>query len=68
MKADRPHRVPLSDAAVQILAALNGNSTLGKRDYIFAEPNGRPLSEKALRRACHASTRHLGPRHAEHVP
>jgi integrase len=53
MKADRPHRVPLSDAAVEILTALKGNSKPGKRDYIFAEPNGRPLSEKALRRACH---------------
>ena len=53
MKADRPHRVPLSDAAVEILTALKSDSTPAKRDYIFAEPTGRPLSEKALRRACH---------------
>ena len=53
MKADRPHRVPLSDAAVEILTALKSDSTPAKRDYIFAVPTGRPLSEKALRRACH---------------
>jgi polysaccharide pyruvyl transferase WcaK-like protein len=39
--------------SIEILTALKGNSTPGKRDYIFAEPTGRPLSEKALRRARH---------------
>jgi hypothetical protein len=53
MKADRPHRVPLSGPAIEILLALKDNSTPDKREYVFAEPTGRPLSEKALRRACH---------------
>jgi hypothetical protein len=42
LKADRPHRVPLSDAAIEILIALAGNSTPAKRDYVFAEPTDRP--------------------------
>jgi integrase len=54
MKAERPHRVPLSDAAVEILTALKRDGTPGKRDYVFAEPTGRPLPEKALRRVCHS--------------
>jgi integrase len=53
MKADRPHRVPLSDAAVEILAIIKADTTPGKRDYVFAEPTGRPLADKALRNACH---------------
>jgi integrase len=54
MKAERPHRVPLSDAAVEILTALKGDGAPGNRDYVFAEPTGRPLPEKALRRICHS--------------
>lgn len=56
MKATRPHRVPLCNAAMEILIALKGDSTPTKRDYVFSDPTGRPLSEKALRRACHRIT------------
>ena len=53
MKSDRPHRVPLSDAAIQVLLTLKGDTTPDKSDLVFALPTGRPLGEKAMRRACH---------------
>jgi integrase len=49
MKAARPY----SDAVIEILTTLKDDTTPGKRDYVFAEPTGRPLPEKALRHACH---------------
>jgi integrase len=53
MKCDRPYRVPLSDAAIEILTAVKGDGTPDRRGYAFADPTGRPLAGKALRRGCH---------------
>ena len=49
MKAKRPHRVPLSHRATEILDVVRtlGNS---KSPLVFPAPNGAPLPEKALRR------------------
>jgi integrase len=43
MKASKEHRVPLSDRAVAILRALDRRS-----DFVFANDNGRPLSNMAM--------------------
>ena len=47
MKTKRPHRVPLSRRAVQVLDAAR---TLGDGQVVFPGRAGRPLSEKRLRR------------------
>ena len=45
MKANREHRVPLSDAVVEILAAL---PKLADSEFIFWSPRGGQLSDMAL--------------------
>jgi integrase len=41
VKSDRPHRVPLSDAAIQILLTIKGDAIPDKHDLVFALPTGR---------------------------
>jgi integrase len=43
MKADREHRVPLTDRAVELLNALPN-----RRGYVFAKANKEPLSNMAM--------------------
>ena len=45
MKANREHRVPLSDAAAEILAAL---PKLAESEFVFWSPRGGQLSDMAL--------------------
>ncbi len=45
MKADREHRVPLSDAAVQLLTGLHRGDD---DDLLFAGTKGKPLSDMTL--------------------
>ena len=46
MKAGKPHRVPLSDAAVEILEKMRG---VQQGDFVFpGMKSGRPLSNMAL--------------------
>ena len=45
MKANREHRVPLSDAAVEILTAL---PKLADSEFVFWSPRGGQLSDMAL--------------------
>ena len=47
MKAKRPHRVPLSSRAVEVLDAAR---TIADGTLVFPGRAGRPLSEKRLRR------------------
>ena len=47
MKTKRPHRVPLSPRAVEILEAAR---SLGGDPFVFPGRRNRPLSEKRLRR------------------
>lgn len=48
MKSDRPHRVPLSDQALQLLEAL---PRFERVDYVFPGPKGKPLSDMTLTQA-----------------
>lgn len=49
MKAGRPHRVPLSDAAIKMLRALQVSAKhIGGFDLIFPGAKGQPLSDMTL--------------------
>jgi integrase len=49
MKAKRPHRVPLTDAAINILEATKPSSDIKPSSYIFpGAREGRPLSNMAM--------------------
>jgi integrase len=48
MKSDRPHRVPLSDQALQLLEAL---PRFERVDCVFPGPKGKPLSDMTLTQA-----------------
>ena len=52
MKADREHRVPLSDAAIQVLTQARKLADGSGDGFIFPSPeaNGKPLSDNTLRR------------------
>lgn len=45
MKADRPHSVPLSDEAINLLKSLPEGQP---DDVIFPSPDGKPMSDMAL--------------------
>jgi integrase len=49
MKADREHRVPLSQAAV---ALLNKLPRIGGCELVFAGPSGKPISDVAVSKLC----------------
>jgi integrase len=58
MKANREHRVPLSEAALAVLRALSDNRN---GDYVFAGDNGTPLSDMSMlmqlrRMGCNVTT------------
>jgi len=48
MKSDRPHRVPLSDQALQLLEALPRFEGVA---HVFPGPKGKPLSDMTLTQA-----------------
>jgi integrase len=47
MKAGEEHAIPLSDAAIEMLASLRSKN-VGPADYVFAQPRGLPFGEKAM--------------------
>jgi integrase len=49
MKAAKEHRVPLSDAAVEL---LNNLRRIAGCDLLFPGPSGKPLSDVALSKLC----------------
>ena len=48
MKANRDHRVPLSDAALSVLQ--EGRKPHGGRGLVFRSPTGKPIDQAGLRR------------------
>ena len=48
MKAGEEHTVPLSDTAFAILITIKGNQGVEPGDYIFAGPQGRPISDTGM--------------------